>query len=113
MIKTNTIKNTIINLFPVILSLSTVAGVLVHDMHVDRAATLAIVLPTLAATALTADQFIGGHAHVHVERAEPGQTFRSGLPKTQPPRDDERKYVSNKKAHLGFGYDQGYVWPSV
>lgn len=116
MIKTKSIKNNVIKPLPILLTLVTAFGVLVHDMHVDRATTVAIAMPVLMASAAGMDKFIGGDAHTHVERASPGRAFsgfKSGLPKTQPPRDDERKYATNKKASLGFGSDQGYAWPSV
>ena len=116
MIKTKSITTNIIKPLPILVTLVTAFGVLVHDLHVDRATTVAIALPVLMASAAGMDKLIGGDAHVHVERASPGRpfsAFKSSLPNTQPPRDDEKKYASNKRASLGFGSDQGYVWPSA
>ena len=107
----------IVNPLPILLTFTTLFGVLVHDVHIDKAAALA--LPVVMASYAAAEAFDKvpvTQAHIHVERPEIPRsfnTFRSSLPKSQPTRDDDRKYVQNKKAHLGFGSDQGYVWPSA
>jgi hypothetical protein len=100
---------------PIILSVSTALGVLVHDMHVDRATTAVITIPVAVATAGAA-AYIGSSDHTHVERASIPRhmaPLRSSLPKIQPPRDDDRRYVMTKKLYLTGGGDQSYLWPSV
>ncbi len=103
----------IINFAPIVFSLVTSVGILVHDMHIDRATTVALALPVLAAT--TAAVHISSSDHTHVERASLPRNMtplRSTLPKMQPPRDDHRQYILNKKVFLSGG-DQNYLWPSV
>lgn len=102
---------------PIALTIATMFGILVHDIHLDKAAALA--LPVMAAAyagADAADKYLShGNPHTHVERPSLPRsftTFRSSLPNIQPPRDDDRRYIQNKKAHLGFGDNQGYAWPS-
>ena len=83
-----------------------------HDMHVDRAATVALALPAAIAAGGAAAMISSGD-HTHVERASFGRgSAASSLPNAQPPRDDMRKYVQNKKLNFISG-DQNYVWPSV
>lgn len=97
---------------PIALSLVTMFGILVHDMHIDRAATVAIALPA-AMAAGGAAAMLASSDHTHVERASFGRgTTASSLPNAQPPRDDMRKYVQNKKLNFISG-DQNYIWPSV
>lgn len=106
----------IINPVPIIFTLSTMFGILVHDLHIDRATTVAVALPALIASAGALDKVINSNYHTHVERASLpkfSKSFRSTLPNVQPPRDDDRRYIQNKKAHLGFGTDHTYLWPSV
>lgn len=106
--------SSIINPAPVLLAATTLFGVLVHEMHIDRATTVAIALPAIMAT-VGVDKMISSNYHTHVERASVPRTitsFRSSLPNVQPPREDDRKYVQNKKL-IYSGGDQNHIWPSV
>ena len=97
------------------LSFFTLLGVVVHDMHVDRATMAAIALPAIVATAGAA-AYISSSDHTHVERvafARHMTPLHSSLPKLQPPKDDERRYILNKKVYVSGGDSQGYFWPSV
>lgn len=97
------------------LSVLTLLGVVLHDTHVDKAAATAIALPVLAASAGAA-VYISSSEHTHVERiafARHSSLFRSTLPKIQPPRDDDRRYVLTKRLYMTGGGDQSYLWPSV
>lgn len=105
-----------VNPAPIILTFATLFGVLVHDVHLDKAAALALPVVAISyASSDAVDKYLNGQAHTHVERPSLPRsftTFRSSLPNIQPPRDDDRRYIQNKKAHLGFGDNQGYAWPS-
>ena len=95
-------------------TLATTAGVVMHDTQLDRATTVALALPAAAAiTYAGVDNAIkSGDAHVHVERAEaPKQNIRAATPRLQP-RDDDRRYLLNKKVYFG-GADTSGLWPSV
>lgn len=106
-----------INPAPIVLTIATLCGVMVHDMHIDKATALAASIPALAASADMVDKYLNGSYHTHVERASFPRsyvTFRSTLPQAQPGRDNDRRhYVQNKKTNLGFGSDHGYMWPST
>lgn len=99
----------------------TLVGILMHDMHIDKATTVAISLPALAAASGSLEsgaleKGITPSYHTHVKRAElPRYTsaFRSSLPNMQPPRDDDRRYIQNKKLMYMGGGDTISIWPSV
>jgi len=89
----------------------TTFGVLMHDMHLDKAATAAVALPAFIASTGALEKAMTPHYHTHVERASIPR-LSSSLPKVRPPRDDGRKYVQNKKVMLACG-DAVSLWPSV
>ncbi len=102
------------NTLPLIFTIAVALGVLFHDTHVDRASTAALALPALLATAGAVDVMTKSGDHTHIERASMprhANPIRSALPKIQP-RDDDRRYIQNKKIYLNGG-DQNYIWPSV
>jgi hypothetical protein len=104
---------------PVIITLMTTTGILMHDMHIDKATTVAMSLPsTMASTGTSAgyEKIISQNYHTHVERASIPRvhtSFRSSLPNIQPPRDDDRRYIQNKKLLFMGGGDAQSLWPSV
>lgn len=105
-----------INPAPLAFTLAVMFGVLVHDMHIDRASTVALALPALVASVGAMDTLIKSSDHTHVERVSiprGNNTVRSTLPKIQPPRDDERKYVLTKRLMLSGGDATSSLWPSV
>lgn len=103
----------IINPAPLIFTIATAFGVLVHDMHIDRAATV-VALPAIVASAGAASVFLKSSDHTHVERAafaKHASPIRAALPKVQP-RDDDRRYILAKKVYVSGG-GQSTFWPSV
>ncbi len=106
-----------INLSPLIFTLATAFGVVVHDMHIDRAAAAVVALPAIVASygAYDAiDSLLKASNHTQIERAVfPKQltALSSSIPRVQP-RDDDRRYIQNKKLYAS-GADNGYMWPSV
>ena len=101
---------------PVILTFITLAGLLMHDMHIDKATTVASSLPAIAASTGALEKVISPSYHTHVERASIPRystSFRSSLPNIQPPRDDDRRYIQNKKLLFMGGGDTVSIWPSV
>lgn len=105
----------IVNPLLIAFTLSTTVGVLVHDTQLDKAATLAVALPSAFAAAAAVDFAVKSDAsHTHVERASapkhaPG--FRATTPRIQP-RDDDHRYFLNKGGYMG-GFDATRLWPSV
>ena len=101
---------------PIIVTLITTTGILIHDMHIDKAATVAIALPALVASTGALEKVISPNYHTHVERAEiprSNTSVRSSLPNVRPPRDDDREYTQNEKLLFMGGGDAMRIWPSV
>jgi hypothetical protein len=103
--------------FSIALVFTTAAGILLHDMNIDKAAKIALASPAALATTSAAAFAVAKMDHVHVERASApklGHIFNSSLPKFSPPRDDDRRYIQSKKLLLmSGGDDKSYLWPSV
>ena len=105
----------------IVLTLITASGILLHDMHIDKATTVAISMPiTMAvsgAGAAAYEKYISQNFHTHVERVTlshyGGALQRSTLPNIHPPRDDSYKYIQNKKLLLTGGSDTTPLWPSI
>lgn len=100
---------------PIVITIVTMFGVLMHDTHVDKLATIAVVPASFAATGAL-EKSITPNYHTHVERVSLPKittSFRSTLPNMQPPRDDDRKYIQNKKLMYVGGGDTASLWPSV
>lgn len=89
----------------------TTFGILMHDIHLDKAATAVLAVPALVASTAALEQSLSPNYHTHVERASIPRSH-SSLPKTPPPRDDGRRYIQNKKVFLTGG-DTVSLWPSV
>lgn len=100
---------------PIVLTFLTLVGILMHDMHIDKATTVAVSLSAAVATAGALEKGITQNYHTHVERASLPRysTFRSSLPNIQPPRDDDRRYIQNKKLLFIGGSDTVSLWPSI
>ncbi len=103
---------------PSLAALAVVAGfgILVHDMHLDRMATVAIGVPAALATYGLVDNLLKKSDHTHVERAAFAKhtvtSMRANLPKVQP-RDDDRRYIQSKKVFMTGGGELYSLWPSV
>ncbi|UTX51349.1 hypothetical protein KI440_00035 [Candidatus Saccharibacteria bacterium TM7i] len=107
----------LLNITAVLMSTTTLFGILFHDMHLDRATQLALGIPVIAtsiAGTAAADALLKkGHAHTHVHTVEaPKRHSVRVMPNMQAPRDDHRKNTS-KKVQLHFGADNGIIWPST
>lgn len=104
----------IIKPIPVIITtVLTLVGLLMHDMHIDKATVVAVALPASVASSGALEKSISPSYHTHVERVSVGSAFRSSMPNMHPPRDDDRKYVQNKKLLFMGGGDTQSLWPSV
>lgn len=95
-------------------TLATSFGVLVHDTKLDRAATLALTVPSMVALAAIDGSTKFSDAHVHVERASAPKNaseLRSNTPRLNP-RDDEHPMAQMKKLTFGDN-DSTSLWPSI
>lgn len=104
----------VLNPLPLIFTIATTFGVLVHDTQLDRAA-LAVVVPVSFASYAAIDSVIkSGENHLHVERTNGPHTLatlRATIPRVQP-RDDDRRYIQSKRLYFGTG-GSNYLWPSI
>lgn len=105
------------NLAVFFMSITTLFGILFHDMHLDRAASVALGLPTIATTiagTVAADALLKkAHAHTHVHNVEaPKRHSVRSMPNMHPPRDEQKKSTI-KKVSFHFGADNGIIWPST
>ena len=101
-----------LNIATIVFTLVVTAGVLLHDMKIDKMTTVAFALPAMVAT-YGAVHMIGGNEHTHVERvsfSNQSRVFHSTLPKVIP-RDNEHTYSESKKTT--FHGDNTSLWPSV
>jgi hypothetical protein len=105
----------LLNPLPILLTITTSFGVLVHDTQIDKATTTALALPATIAAFGAADIALKlNDPHVHTERfsvAHNLESLRSTQPRIQP-RDDSKKYISIKK-YVSDGMGSQYHWPSV
>lgn len=97
---------------PILIIIVTTFGILMHDMHIDKAATAAIAPPSYASTTGALEKTLTPSFHIHVERPEMPR-FASSLPNLQPPREDGRRYIQNKRLLFTGGGDTLSLWPSV
>ncbi len=98
-------------------------GILLHDMHIDKATSMAVTVPAYTTAVASSEKVIMTEKvivptyHTHVERVSlprlTTQAFRSTLPSIQQPREDDRRYVQNRKLLLSGGGDAMSLWPSV
>lgn len=105
----------ILNPTPLLFTIATTFGVLVHDTQIDRAASAALMVPAALVSFAAIDQVIkSGDQHMHIERISiPNQlgSLSSNSPRTQP-RDDDRRYQQTKKLYFG-ARNNDYSWPSI
>jgi len=101
----------LINPAPLIFTIATTFGVLVHDMQIDKATTVALSAPAALMSFAAIDSVIKSSEHTHVERASLPGSLRTTIARMQP-RDDDRRYIQSKKISLGTT-NGAYLWPSV
>jgi len=102
-----------LNLAPIVFTITVAAGVLLHDVHLDKVATVALTAPAALAIYGAAHMVSGGVDHVHVERvafSNQSRVFHSTLPKITP-RDNDKRYIQPK--NLFASGDNTSLWPSV
>lgn len=103
-------------LTPIAIVVATTLGIVLHDMHIDKATTYIVAPVVYESENLQLEKVITHTYHTHVEKASaprPSVPFRSSLPKVKPPRDDSRRYVQTKKTMFMGGSDTVSLWPSV
>jgi len=105
--------STLLNPLAIILSLSTASGVLIHDMHLDSAAT-AMTMP-IASYDTNKTAGLDSASHTHVERSSFSQ-LTGGLSRhfeMQPRTASDKKHLLQKYAARGHHAFDNYYLPIV
>lgn len=106
----------IISPLAVLISLSTSAGVVIHETKVDKVATLAIVTPAKAAKKIADNglSLLDGMPHTHSEGGSltsASRELRTQSPSLTPRRDKDEKYRLQKKVPRGIHLFDSYHLP--
>ena len=106
----------IISPLAVILSLSTSAGVVIHETKVDKVASLALAAPEAAAkkVATQGAALLDNMPHTHADGISLGSASRelkTQSPSLTPRRDKDEKYRLQKKVPRGFHLFDSYFLP--
>ncbi len=105
---------TLLNPLAILISLSTATGVLIHDTHIDQAAS-AMTMPAMMANVdTTKSVHLSGTDHTHVERASAAQTLlhlNSHTPKIQPRSGEDKKHLLQKRVMRGHHAFDSYNLP--
>lgn len=109
----------LINPIAILISLSTATGVLLHDMHIDKAAVTALNLPSSLVTydansgKITA---ISNDLHTHTERNSLAQVvhdLKTPSPRLLPRHNEDRKHLMQKVVARGHHAFDNYNLPLV
>jgi hypothetical protein len=102
----------IINPLPLLLTISTAFGVLVHDMHIDKFAVVALPAAIISYGASEVGLKLNDQ-HLHAERVSFSGSLRlnEAQPRVQPRTEDDKKYIAQKKLTYD-AYGSDYRWPS-
>lgn len=106
----------IVSPLAVLISLSTSAGVVLHETKVDKVASLAIVTPATAAkkVAESGMALLDGMPHTHYEGSSltsASRELRTQSPSLTPRRDKDEKYRLQKKISRGTHLFDSYHLP--
>ena len=106
----------LLNPLAILISLSTATGVLVHDMHIDAAASAVVAMPATIGNYDISSKLAGfGDAHTHVERGAMAQAIinlQGQNPRIQP-RVEDKKYLLQKRVMRGQHAFDNYNLPLV
>lgn len=105
------------NPLSVLLSFSTLFGVVIHDMKVDQFTTTLLATPAVVASYEGVNGAIKStDPHTHVERMSLSQYVRgmsSDTPRIQPRLSDEKKYALQRNVMKGHHAFDNYYLPIV
>lgn len=93
---------------PLAILLSTGAGLLMHDMRLDQAASVRMIGSNYFNNLTTNKMYKFDNFHIHSERA----SYQANQPKTQTRLNEDKRYIVNKRL-ASSNSDFDYIWPSV
>lgn len=102
-----------LNFLTVVASLSTMAGVFVHDTTIDKFATMALSMPSTTTEYESSNRVanFGGELHAHPEQVSVVRLIGDN-PRIQP-RNDEKKHLLQKRVMRGHHPFDNYNLPLV
>lgn len=103
--------STVINPISLLISLTAVFGVFIHDTQIDHATLIAVSNPA-AANNSGVTNLSPVNQHLHIESSSFANSLKYQQPATRPRNEDERKYVAQKRL-LGNALGNEYSWPSI
>ena len=98
----------------ILISLSTSAGVLLHETKVDKLATLVLSHPVIVAKKLTHGKMLESMPHTHSDIGTfeaSSRQFRAGSHGMTPRRDRDEKYRLQKQVPRGYHLFDSYHLP--
>lgn len=101
-------------LLPLLITLTTGTGVLLHDSRFDRATALAVPIPFSTEDVSDLAMMLRDQ-HVHTERVSVGaaaQGLSIADPSIGPRTSDDKKYITSKKLTINSSGSE-YIWPSI
>jgi hypothetical protein len=101
------------NPVPLMLSLATMFGLLLHDTQIDRATT--IVPARIASVSALESELKTNDQHIHAERVSVSENLGqlgNSQPRVQPRNENDKKYVTQKKVTAN-SFGSVYSWPSI
>jgi hypothetical protein len=105
----------VVNSLALLISLSTTAGILMHDNHLDTIATAAFSLPSMVPNYEATGRIInfGNELHTHAEQTSLSQSLQeisAQNPRIQP-RTDDKKHLLQKRVMRGYHPFDNYSLP--
>lgn len=95
----------------ILISVMTLAGVLLHDTKLDKLARTFVGIPAAMATTEGIGHSIKTDDHTHVERISLGQMKNSEQPKLAPRYLEQKKHLLQRGVPRGFHAFDGYSIP--
>lgn len=106
-----------LNPLPVLISLSTLLGVLVHDTKIDQLTTTLLATPALVASYEGVSHALKmSDPHTHTERISLSEAVRNmanGSPRLQPRLSEEKRHLLQKNVMKGHHAFDNYYLPVV
>lgn len=97
---------------PFAVSIVTIAGILIHDMQIEKATELIFHGRPLISQSVA---FVRPEQHIHKDISIfTGAAFsaKTAQPAAQPRNTDDKKYITQKRL-IGNTYGSDYIWPSI
>lgn len=103
---------TSLTVVPLAVSIMTIAGILVHDMQIEKATEFIFHARPMVSQAVA---FVRPEQHIHKDISIfTGAAFsaKTATPSAQPRNTDDKKYITQKRL-IGNTYGSDYIWPSI